>query len=230
LGARLFTGDLLLAWQDRALFHVPLDGSRPQKILEVPGELGPMSVDSGGKSALVRRTQNDQQTWFLVPLDGSPAREIMALEDLHPLALEKQADWVLFAESQAPMQGASGSPYVSLDMRTASTTVLLTQDSSAIYTVADRPAAHGRYHFVHAVEPGLGRLWLLDGASGGGRLVAETAGNVSGQLSPDGCYLAVSIFDALGEGRQGLVEVHNLQSGNISAILADSVLLGWVAY
>jgi hypothetical protein len=72
-------------------------------------------------------------------------------------------------------------------------------------------------------------LWLLDAATGNGSLVAESAGNTVGVISPDGCYLAMSTFVALGEGRPGKVEVRGLRSGDVTESIADAMFLGWVS-
>jgi Tol biopolymer transport system component len=144
---------------------------------------------------------------------------------MHP---QDTADWALFATAFEPLQGVPGTPYVGLDLQTGAVSTLLTQDETGIYVVSPSTSPDGRYHLVQSIAPAYGRLWLLDAAMNGSSLVAESGGNAVGMISPDGCYLAMSTFAALGEGRQGQVEVRDLRSGEVRATIPDAVLLGWV--
>ncbi|CAN5824563.1 hypothetical protein BH24CHL4_BH24CHL4_25290 [soil metagenome] len=227
-GARMFPGDILIAYQEGSLVRIPLDGGDPQTIVESPGTLEPVSIDTSGVTLLVRQNTGNETSWFLATLDGSTITKLESLNGLRILTPNAQANWALFTINDTTGPGAPGVPYVSLDLQRGTTATLLTQDSAAVYAPGIDSAADGQYHLVQSIDREHGRLWLIDGAAESGTLVAEYPGNVIGALSPGGCYLAVSTFAALGEGRQGQVEIRDLLSGEVTATVSDAVALGWV--
>jgi hypothetical protein len=229
LEIRVLGENAIVAWQNGALFRVPVDGSGPQVILEASGELAPMSIDSSGQKVLVRRILRDQTSWFLVALDGSSIIALPELDGLQLMYPQVHANWAIFATAFGPQQGVPGTPYIGLDLQAGAVSTLLTQDETGIYLVSPSASPEGRFHLVQSIAPEHGRLWLLDAASGTGNLVAESGGNAVGVISPDGCYLAAGTFAALGEGREGQVEIHDLRSGEATAAIPDAVLLGWVS-
>src|SRR5690606_31566650 len=110
---------------------------------------------------------------------------------------------------------------------TGNTVTVLEQDSEDVYQV--RPAGDdaGRFSVVNAVTPGFGRTWLVDAMRGTAELVATSTGNAGARASPDGCQLAVAVFDIVGEGRTSTVTVTSLVDGSPVATIPNALLLGW---
>ena len=228
-GVATMSGDVVLAWRKGHIVRVWPDGAEPVPIIAGSGDLYPMMVDPLGEYLLVWQPEDERDAWHLASLDGTGAIELRELEGMSVLLHSRMAGWALFAADPAPMQGTSGTPYLSLDLTTGNVTTLLTQDGDDIYTSRLSASADGRYELVQSISTARGRLWLLDAAAGTSTLVAESTGNVAGALTPDGCFLATSSFDALGEGRQGSVEVIDLKSGEVATTITDAVLLGWAS-
>jgi hypothetical protein len=114
-----------------------------------------------------------------------------------------------------------------VDLATGQVSTALTQDSTEIWTYFAGGDDVGRYTLVDAVSPGNGRMWLIDGANGNSSQIGTSFGNLAASVSPDGCQLAVAVFDTIGEGRTSVVTVTSLIDGTTIATVPDSLLLGW---
>jgi hypothetical protein len=106
-------------------------------------------------------------------------------------------------------------------------TTPLTQDSSEVWTYQLAGDDAGRYVLINAISPGQGRLWLIDAEAGTATEIGVSSGNANARVSPDGCQLAVGIYDTIGEGRTSAVTVTSMSDGAEIAQIADSLLLGW---
>jgi hypothetical protein len=226
-GFRVFAGDVIVAFQETTAWRVFLDDREPELLLESTGTPIPLMVDPASGNLLLQQIGPDDTTWTIAGLEGTEGIDLPELTNRTPIAYTLSARWALFAESLAPAQGGPGTPYLSLDLATGAILPLLEQDAHGIFFAQFPSSDDGRFHLVQATSTAQGRLWLLDGETGTAALVGQSTGNAVGSLTPDGCYLAVGTFDALGEGRAGEVRIIDLASGEVRASSPDVALLGW---
>ena len=78
-----------------------------------------------------------------------------------------------------------------------------------------------------SLSPALGRLYLIDAEQGVALDFATSPGSAVGIVSPDGCFLGVGVFDTIGEGRIGSVQVVDLETRMVPTEIEDEILLGW---
>jgi hypothetical protein len=227
-GVRAFSDGLILAARDSELVLLTPTGDPPQTVFDLGGVPFAMRYDPGSGNLLVRHEGDDVQSWWIVAVDGSAEPvEFPLLDDQQTVNQGLEGRWAFFPAGLAPGPGTPGNPYLSLDLATGTLTTIHTQDSNDIYFFDQLPSEDGRYRLIQAVSTPQSRLWLLDSETGTATLVGQSTGNAVGALTPDGCYLAVGTFDALGEGRQGEVFILDIATGATLTTIEDALLLGW---
>ncbi|MEZ4498577.1 MAG: hypothetical protein R2839_00640 [Thermomicrobiales bacterium] len=226
---RHFPGDILIAQNPEGLYRVPLDGSAPIALLSLNAEMRPRMIDPQGQKLLVEIRASDAPKWVLVDLTGAGGFEMPDLTGLYLPSADPQASWALLLPQEGSQQGVPGAPYTTIDLATGATTTVLTQDSDATYLFEAATGSNGQFSLVRSLSTAVGRLWLIDAQQGIAELIASSPGGAAGVLSPDGCYLAYGVFDTIGEGRQGNVEVIDLHTRQVTTTITDAILLGWAS-
>ncbi|MEZ4531913.1 MAG: hypothetical protein R2855_12935 [Thermomicrobiales bacterium] len=202
------------------------EGNEPTGVFEWRGVPSSVFVDEAGEHLLVG-DEIDETTWTWVDLTTGSNVALDDLDGMSPIADSTMRDSLLFVPTVKVTQGSPGAPYRTVDLATGNTVTVLEQDSEDVYQV--RPAGDdaGRFSVVNAVTPGFGRTWLVDAMRGTAELVATSTGNADARVSPDGCQLAVAVFDIVGEGRTSTVTVTSLVDGSPVATIPNALLLGW---
>ncbi len=190
---------------------------------------GAVLTNEDGTQLLVSDNSEEGPKWFLIDVASGAGREIHELAKLAPLIRSARADAVLFTPIPPVGPGRPGTPYYSFDFASGQVKSPLLQDSDQVYRVDVAGDDAGRYTIVNAVAPGQGRVWLIDNAIGIATEIATSTGNASARVSPDGCQLAVAVYDTVGEGRTSDVTVTSLVDGTTTMTIPDALLLGWAA-
>ncbi len=224
----LFPGDRL-AYSDNGEVWLLESSSNARQLGQFGNAARAISMTSDGSAILVWHDDVGADAWSVVDLASGKVTDLPALAGMNRLDGSLVQDFALFSAAANGAPGTPGAAYISLELRTGTTLSLLTQDSSDIYSVNPISSENGRFHLIQAISPPLGRLWLTDGATGVASLIATSPGAAAGALARNGCCLAVSVFDTIGEGRQGTVTITDLATGQAITSLADVILLGWAS-
>lgn len=198
----------------------------PRVVFEWQGEPSSVMVDAAGAHLLVADELGEQK-WFWVDLDSGSRASLPDLAGMTPVGAATIRDSVLFAPTAKVTPGNPGAPYRTFDLATGTVTTVLEQDSDDVYQARAAGDDAGRFSIVNAVSPGSGRVWLVDSLNGTAELVATSTGNADARVSPDGCQLAVAVFDTVGEGRTSTVTVVSLIDGAPLLTIPNALLLGW---
>lgn len=228
-GLQHFPGDILVAQTPGGLYRIAADGTGASMLMDSNAELRPRMIDQLGSNLLVSVETATSEDWALVDLMGTGSSELPDLSGLYLNTSQTQASWALMVPSPGPRPGTAGAPYVIVNLENGATRAVLEQDSDSVYFADSSTSDDGRYTTVWDISPALGRLWLIDAQAGASELVDSSAGSAVGALTPDGCYLAVGVFDTIGEGRQGSVRIVDLQTRQTTATIEDAILLGWAS-
>jgi hypothetical protein len=215
----LLDGDELLAFAEGAM--------PPTTLFEFEGDISRVLTDTTGAHMLIGDNVDDTVTWHWVDTTTGTQNELTELENMAPFATGMARDTVLFVPTVLIGPGVPGAPYRTLDLTTGAVATALEQDSDDVWQVLPGGDRAGRYMIVNAVSPGSGRLWLIDNRAGTATQIATSTGNARAAVSPDGCQLAVSIYDTIGEGRTSSVTVTSLVDGSTTMQIPDALLLGW---
>jgi hypothetical protein len=144
-----------------------------------------------------------------------------------PNVTTSRRDTVTFSPTVRIGPGVPGAPYRTFDLNTGTVSIAMEQDSDDVYQAKPAGDSDGRYTIVNAVSPGSGRIWLINSQSGSATQIATSPGNADARVSPDGCQLAVAIYNTVGEGRTSTVTVTSLIDGTSVMTVPDALLLGW---
>jgi hypothetical protein len=216
----LIDGQSLLAFQNGF--------TDPSELFTWQGATLGMIGDPSGRHLLVGDDRGDDgAVWFWVDAATGTTVELADLAGMTPLTRNGRQATVTFLPSAQQGPGTPGASYKSVDLATGHVSTALTQDSTEVWTYLPGGDDAGRYTLINAVSPGAGRLWLIDGENASSTLIGTSSGNLTARVSPDGCQLAVAIFDTVGEGRTSVVTVTSLVDGATIATAPDSLLLGW---
>jgi hypothetical protein len=216
----LIDGQSLLAFQNGFM-----DPSEP---FSWQGATLGMIGEPAGRHLLVGDDRSDVGAdWFWVDTATGTTVELADLANMTPLRTNGRQATVTFLPSPRQGTGTPGTPYRTVDLATGHVSTALTQDSTEVWTYLAGGDDAGRYTLIDAVSPGAGRMWLIDGDNGSSTLIGTSSGNLAARVSPDGCQLAVAVFDTIGEGRTSTVTVTSLMDGSTIATVPDSLLLGW---
>ncbi len=216
----LIDGQSLLAFQNGFM--------DPSELFTWRGATLGMIGEPAGRHLLVGDDQSDDvAVWFWVDTATGTKVELADLADMTPLRTNGRQAAVTFLPSPQQGPGTPGAPYRTVDLATGHVSTALTQDSTEVWTYLAGGDDAGRYTLIDAVSPGAGRMWLIDGENGSSSQIGASTGNLTAKVSPDGCQLAVAVFDTIGEGRTSKVTVTSLIDGSIIATVPDSLLLGW---
>lgn len=229
VGIKDFPGNILIGFTRDSVFRIFNEpGMAPVRLVESATNPDPLSLTSAGENLLiVSRLTDGSLKWHLTRLDGSSVADLSMLDGLNIHGAQQTADWALFSESLGPALGVPGRSYQLLDLRDGSVSIPLVQDRQATFIPPVESQQHGRYLLIQSIEPGLGRLWLVDGADNSATMISQYPGNASGAISPDGCHLAIGTFTTVGEGRQGQVEIREIATNTSLASIPNALLLGW---
>ncbi len=186
-----------------------------------------MLANAAGTQLLVADERDDATLWFWIDIPSGTSAELVDLQDMSPISYPAVSDAVLFVPNDPIRTGVAGTPYRTVDLATGAVTTVLEQDSDDVYIARTAGDNGGRYSIINAVSPGSGRIWLVDNLRGTATQVATSSGNTDARVSPDGCQLAVSVYDTVGEGRTSTVTVTSLVDGSPIMTIPDALLLGW---
>jgi hypothetical protein len=218
----LIDGQSLLAFQDGFM-----DAS---ELFTWRGATLGMIGDPAGQHLIVGDDRSeDGAVWFWVDTATGTKVELSDLANMTPLKTNGRQATVTFLPSPRQGPGTPGASYRTVDLATGHVSTALTQDSTEVWTYLAGGDDAGRYTLINAVSPGAGRIWLIDGKNGSSSQIGASTGNLTARVSPDGCQLAVAVFDTIGEGRTSVVTVTSLLDGSTVAAVPDSFLLGWAA-
>ncbi len=192
-------------------------------------EIAPAGVlaNAAGTQLLVADERDDATLWFWIDLPSKTSAELVELRDMSPVTSAGTSESVLFAPNGPIRTGVVGVPYRTVDLATGAVSTVLEQDSDDVYIARTAGDNAGRFSIINAVSPGSGRIWLADNLRGTATQVAASSGNTDARVSPDGCQLAVSVYDTIGEGRTSTVAVTSLVDGSPIMTIPDALLLGW---
>lgn len=219
--------DTLLLIDKQDLLALRDGAQQPTKIFTWTGAISGLMRDTSGRHLLIGDEQDGSTVWSWVDIAAGQSISLPELTGMTPLTASRRQDAVVFLPTPIMGPGAPGSPYRTLDMNTGQVATPLAQDSSEVWTYQLAGDDAGRYVLINAVSPGQGRLWLIDGEEGTATEIGLSSGNANARVSPDGCQLAVGIYDTIGEGRTSAVTVTSMTDGSEIAHVADSLLLGW---
>ncbi len=226
-GLQRFPGDILVVMTVDGLYRVPNDGSSPVLLLRSEEELQPRVINATGTHILVSERRDDVISWHLVDVTGAGAIDLPPLEGSFLTTVGRQASWVLFQPSLLPRPADPGAQYTVLDLETGQAQTVLEESGDGVYFIGPVRSNDGRFATIWSLSPAIGRLWLIDAELGVAQEIGSSTGSAVGLVTPDGCSLAVGVFDTIGEGRQGSVQVIDLKTGEVTAEIADAILLGW---
>ncbi len=226
-GLQKFPGDMLIVQTPEGLYRIAPDGSGPEVLAEGNLEIRPRMIADSGAHLLVEMHDRNQKGWALVDLSGEGITRLPELDESYLLDPDRQGTWALLVPQPGPNVAVEGASYHLVNLETGEVQIALQQTGDSVYFAMAPNSQDGRYHVIWSTSPALSQLWLVDGERGEAELIADSPGGVVGSLTPDGCYLAVGIFDALGEGRVGTVQVIDLATREVVTGVDDSILLGW---
>jgi hypothetical protein len=221
------SSDAMLLIDGQSLLAFQKGFTDPSKLFTWQGATLGMTGDISGRYLLVGDDRGDDAVWFWVDTATGSTVELADLENMIPLTTNERQEAVTFLPSAQQGLGTPGTSYRTVDLATGHVSTALTQDSAEIWTYTSGGDDAGRYTLIDAVSPGSGRMWLIDGVNGSASQIGTSSGNLSARVSPDGCQLAVAVFDTVGEGRTSVVTVTSLVDGSTIATEPDSLLLGW---
>lgn len=221
-------GDPWLLVDGRSLSILRNGASAPTEVFEWASRPGLVFMNLAGTHLLVSDERDDASVWDWVDLENGQSREIDELAGMYPVAAQTRADALFFAPEPRIGPGVPGAAYRTFDLSSGTVSLPLEQDSDDVYQAMPAGDRDGRYVVVDAVRPGSGRVWLVDNTTGSATMIGSSSGNATASVSPDGCQLAVSIFDTLGEGRTSTVVVSSMLDGETTQLELDALQLGWV--
>lgn len=219
----------LLLLGENELLTYEVGAMTPRTLFEWQGDIATVRADTTGTHLLIGDEIGDTVTWHWIDIATGAQTELVDLAGMVPMTAGQKRDAVLFAPTVRIGPGVPGAPYRTLDLTTGSVATALEQDSDDVWQVTPGGDDAGRYTIVNAVSPGSGRLWLIDNQTGTATQIGTSTGNAKAVVSPDGCQLAVSIYDTIGEGRTSSVTVASLVDGTTLESIPDALLLGWAA-
>ncbi len=219
-------GNPLLAMDARDLMAFSPDDPTPRSIFTWEGvPIAPIS-DVSGRFLLVGDEVSRTTHWYRVDTESGTAQHVVELDGLAPLVQSRVQDSFVFFGEDVSGPGTPDTPYRTFDLVTGDSATPLTQDSNEVWSLRLAGDANGRYALVNAVSPGFGRMWLIDARAGTAASIGTSTGNIFASISPDGCQLAVDVFDTAGEGRTSIVTGTSL-TGGAAITIPDALLLGW---
>jgi hypothetical protein len=223
----LHLGDPLLLLSDESVLILGEGDTAPRELFTWSDGSPAVLMDLDGTHLLIRDEQHNIDTWHWVDIATGSDVEVAELEAMTPILTTTRRDAVTFAPSVSVGPGVVGAPYRIFDLNRGTVSTVLEQDSDDVYRAFPAGDASGRYTLVNAVSPGSGRIWLIDNESGSATQIAASPGNADARVSPDGCQLALAIYDTVGEGRTSAITVTSLIDGSTSLTVPDAILLGW---
>lgn len=226
---RVFPGDRLAYSDAGTVWWLEPDGLSARIVGEFGSAARPVAMATDGSSLLVWNDADGIDEWSVANLVTGLVTKLPQLDGMQRIDRLPSGEFSLFTAADNRAPGTPGTTYVSLHLASGIASLLLVQDGADIYTVAPSASASGRFHLIQAINPALGRLWLTDSEIGTTTLLATSSGAAAGLVTIDDCAIAVSIFDTVGEGRQGTVTISNLTTGATSATIPDAILLGWAS-
>lgn len=218
---------LLLLTEDE-LLTVQGGAMSPTTLFSFMGGVEQVLADSSGTHVVIGDEIDDVTSWYWVDVSTGQQTELSELKGMFATSgPASKRDAVLFVPSLRIEPGTPGAPFKTLDLTTGTVRTVLEQDSDDVWQVFPGGDTAGRNLMVNAIRPGIGRIWLVDTLGGNATLIGTSAGNVKAAVSPDGCLVAVGIFDTLGEGRVSSVTVTSLVDGTTTMEIPNAILLGW---
>jgi hypothetical protein len=223
-------GGPLLLFDGGTLLAVDAGASAPRPIYTWKGSINGVLSDATGAHLLIGDRVDDISHSYWVEVATGEILELTELQGMRPLPVDDAQDQVLFTPGPASGEGSPGATYRTLDLTTGTVATPLLQDTGEVWLATPAGDYAGRYYLVNAVSPGEGRMWLVDAKAGRSQLVGTSTGNLTASVSPDGCQLALDVFDTVGEGRTSAVTASSIADGSIVSQLPDSLLLGWADF
>lgn len=224
----LQSGDPLLMLDQETVLAYEDGDSAPRAVYDWSEGPSGIFLDVAGEHLLIGETFDDVTNWTWVDLSGGTSVAVGELDGMSPVTRSARQDAVFFQPTARVEPGVPGAAYRVIDLMTGDVTTVLEQDSTEICQSKVAGDAEGRFTLVNAVSPGSGRVWLIDGQMGTATLVATSSGNADARVSPDGCQLAIGIYDSVGQGRTSSVSVESMTDGAPVLSVSDALLLGWV--
>lgn len=224
------TSDTILLIDKQRLLKLDADEADATQVFTWKGVISGLEGNSEGTKLLIGDALDEKTVWSLLEIGTGSTVELTDLTDMTPLTVSRRQDAVVFLPSPRQGAGTPGAAYRTLDLSTGQVSTVLTQDSTEVWTYVLAGDASGRFALIDAVGPGQGRMWLIDAQQGSAVQIGTSSGNLNARVSPDGCQIAMSVFDTVGEGRTSVVTVTSLVDGSAIATLSDSMLLGWAEF
>jgi hypothetical protein len=159
---------------------------------EIDGEVSSILIgpNSGAIAYLV--TNNDEATWYWANLYSGEITAKPDLAGLTPVASPDFPRWIVFTPPGVISSSGRGDQvYSSLDLSTGKTNQLFTTVAGTSYLPPVVSPGAGRYALLPWITGGLQNIVALDNRAGIAQPIFESRA-VSGVLSPDGCWAAVT--------------------------------------
>jgi hypothetical protein len=159
---------------------------------EIDGDVSSMLIGPNSGTIAYLVTKEDQAAWYWANLYSGEIKEMPDLDGLTPVAAPDFPRWVVFTPAGViSSSGRGGQVYSSLDLSTGNTNQLFTTVAGTSYLPPVVSPGAGRYALLPWITGGVQNIVSLDNRTGIAQPLFESRA-VSGVLSPDGCWAAVT--------------------------------------
>ena len=162
------------------------------QIGEIDGEVSSILIGPNSGTIAYLVTENDQESWYWADLRSGEINALPDISGLAPVAAPAFPRWVVFTPPGVISSSGPGEQvYSSLDLSTGNTNQLFTTVAGTSYLPPVVSPGAGRYALLPWITGGVQNIVSLDNRAGISQPIFESRA-VSGVLSPDGCWAAVT--------------------------------------
>ena len=223
----LLVDDRSLASPGGSLALLDIETGATTKLIDYAGSVLSVQFTPDGAFAIVGVDGERGRSWTQIDLASGRSRVIAGAAESNALpGLYGNSNWATFIPMDIIGVGTTGGFYGGMNLRTGDFHTFFDIRKNVTYSTPQL-ATDGRRVLLQAMSGAASDLWLLDNETGESRLLGSSL-NTTGQISPDGCWAAVSKSANIDGLRTTILTLVPTTGDDRSMSLSNGRALAWL--